>query len=133
MKRAFLSILTFIICTSLFINVATAANISPRWTYISNIEGSIDYSGTAGEYWADISCASNVDNIVGTASLYYKNSSGRWVWVTDWTEESEDNTLLIEGSFNAVSGRKYKVTLDVTAYVDNSSESTTYTLEKMCP
>lgn len=105
-----------------------------RWDNTSSMIGVITFDGTSGNYSMMVQGASGVNKITATATLYYKNSSGRWVVIpTNWSYEVSGNLLLIDEDFTGVSGREYKVELEATVYKDGYGEPVSKTSTKTCP
>ena len=77
---------------------------------------------------------SGVTKITATATLYYKNSSGKWIVVPkNWTYSVDDEGLSIDAEFIGVSGREYKIELSGTVYKDGYGEAISKTTTKTCP
>lgn len=116
-------------CLSVSIGAADA-----RWVNTAAVDDQITFSGTSGEYSAMIEGKSGVTKITATATLYYKNFAGNWIEMsTDWSYSENSDILVIEEDFTGVSGREYKVVLDIVVYKGTSGESITQTVTKTCP
>ena len=77
---------------------------------------------------------SGVNKITATATLYYKNSSGKWIVIPkNWTYSVDADKLIIDEDFTGVSGREYKIELSGTVYKDGDGESISETTTKTCP
>ena len=132
MKKSFAFLLVVVLlvtCLSVSVGAADA-----RWVNAAAIDDQITFSGTSGEYSAMIEGKSGVTKITAIATLYYKNSAGNWIEMsTDWSYSESSDILVIEEDFTGVSGREYKVVLDIVVYKGTSSESITQTVTKTCP
>ena len=105
-----------------------------RWDNVSSMMGVIVFDKTAGNYSMVVNGASGVTKITATATLYYKNTSGKWVATsTKWTYNVDGSRLVIDEDFTGVSGREYKVELEATVYKNGSGEKVTNTSTKTCP
>ena len=105
-----------------------------RWDNVSSMIGTISFDKTSGNYSMVVSGASGVTKITATATLYYKNTSGKWVATsTKWTYNVDGSRLVIDEDFTGVSGREYKVELEATVYKNGSGEKVTNTSTKTCP
>ena len=111
-----------------------AASESLLWDNIIFVTGGISFNGNNGTYSACIEGQSDVNRITATATLYYKNSSGKWIEIPmNWSYDVSDSTLTIGESFTGVSGREYKVELNATVYMNGYGESVSKTSTKTCP
>ncbi len=129
MKKVVSIILACIFLTISINNVVFAASndnqiISPYWENVSSITGYVDKN--EGVFWAMISGYSGVTKITVTATLYYKNSSNRWVEIpTDWEYSVNSASLNIYEEFDANPGTTYKVVLEADVYANGYTESIT--------
>lgn len=113
---------------------STGSCVLYRWTNITYIDGCVTFVGTSGNYSMIISGASGVSKITATATLYYKNTSGKWIEIPkSWTYSVNDDELIIDEDFTGVSGREYKVELEATVYKDGYGEPVSKTSTKSCP
>lgn len=138
MKRRIALVLAGFIMLSCLCIPISAANLESyellRWVNIQSIEGRIAFNKTSGNYSMVIEGAKEVDKITATAKLYYKNSSGKWIEIVkDWTYDVDKNYLAINEDFTGVSGREYKVELEVTVYMNGYGEEVSKTTTKTCP
>ena len=105
-----------------------------RWTNVRSLQGSITFNRTSGNYTMSVIGDSGVTKITATATLYYKNSSGKWIVVPkNWTYSVDDEELYIDEDFIGVSGREYKIELSGTVYKDGYGEAISKTTTKTCP
>ena len=136
-KRITLLLIGCIILSCLCVPISAANSESyglTRWTNITYIDGTITFDGTSGNYSMVITGVSGVSKITATATLYYKNSNGKWIEIPkDWTYSVNDDELIIDEDFTGVSGREYKVELDATVYKDGYGEPVNKTTTKTCP
>ena len=136
-KRIILLLIGCIILSCLCVPISAASSESYelfRWTNVVSVEGRISFEGTSGNYSMVIIGASGVSKITATATLYYKNSSGKWIEIPkDWTYSVDDDELIINENFTGVSGREYKVELDATVYKNGYGEPLSKTTTKTCP
>lgn len=132
MKKFFVLLMVGILLVSC-LSVSIGA-VDARWANASQITGDLVFSGTEGNYSAFILGKSGVTKITATATLYYKDSAGNWIVMsTDWSYSVNSAMLAIDEDFTGVSGREYKVVLDVVVYKGTSGESITQTVTKTCP
>ena len=102
---------------------ANALEITPRWTNIFEIKPSLTFYNGTGYFNTYINCTNDTTNITATARLYYKNASGSWIDTnTSWSYDVDDSTLTAFETFSAVSGREYKVEVEVYATANNFTE-----------
>ena len=122
-------------CLCISINAAGSGNYGLyRWTNVRSIEGSITFNRTNGNYTISVIGDRGVNKITATATLYYKNSSGKWIVVPkNWTYSVNADKLIIDEDFTGVSGREYKIELSGTVYKDGYGESISETTTKTCP
>ena len=122
-------------CLCISINAADSGNYGLyRWTNVRSVEGRITFNGTSGNYTMSILGYSGVSKITATATLYYKNSSGKWIVVPkNWTYSVDADKLIIDEDFTGVSGREYKIELSGTVYKDGYGEAISETNTKTCP
>ena len=122
-------------CLCISINAAGSGNYGLyRWTNVRSLQGSITFNRTSGNYTMSVIGDSGVTKITATATLYYKNSSGKWIVVPkNWTYSVNADKLIIDEDFTGVSGREYKIELSGTVYKDGYGESISETTTKTCP
>lgn len=139
MKRKITLILVVVMMLVCSMNVSLYAASGDyevyRWDNIVSVLDVISFDGTAGNYSAMISGASGVDKITATVTLYYKSpNNGKWLEMPrDWTYSVDDDRLIIDEDFTALSGREYKVELKATVYKDGYGEPVSKTSTKTCP
>ena len=122
-------------CLCISINAAGSGNYGLyRWTNVRSIDGKISFNKTNGNYIMTVLGDGGVNKITATATLYYKNSSGKWIVVPkNWTYSVNADKLIIDEDFTGVSGREYKIELSGTVYKDGYGESISETTTKTCP
>ena len=122
-------------CLCISINAAGSGNYGLyRWTNVRSIQGSITFNRTNGNYTMSVIGDRGVNKITATATLYYKNSSGKWIEVPkNWTYSVDDEELYIDEKFDGVSGREYKIELSGTVYKDGYGEPISKTYTRTCP
>ena len=122
-------------CLCISINAVGSGNYGLyRWTNVRPIDGKISFNKTNGNYTMTVLGDSGVNKITATATLYYKNSSGKWIVVPkNWTYSVDADKLIIDEDFTGVSGREYKIELSGTVYKDGYGESISETTTKTCP
>ena len=122
-------------CLCISITAADSGNYGLyRWTNVRSLQGSITFNRTSGNYTMSVIGDSGVTKITATATLYYKNSSGKWIVVPkNWTYSVNADKLIIDEDFTGVSGREYKIELSGTVYKDGYGESISETTTKTCP
>ena len=122
-------------CLCISITAADSGNYGLyRWTNVRSLQGSITFNRTSGNYTMTVLGDSGVNKITATATLYYKNSSGKWIVVPkNWTYSVNADKLIIDEDFTGVSGREYKIELSGTVYKDGYGESISETTTKTCP
>lgn len=122
-------------CLCISITAADSGNYGLyRWTNVRSIDGKISFNKTNGNYTMTVLGDSGVNKITATATLYYKNSSGKWIVVPkNWTYSVDDEELYIDEKFDGVSGREYKIELSGTVYKDGYGEAISETHTKTCP
>lgn len=131
MKKILAAILFSTLCVLTINCIAFAADgnaqiISPYWVNTSQINGSVSINGTTGNFSAFIIGNTNVTNITAKATLYYKNSSNKWIEIpTDWEYSSNSNNLFVNETFNASSGTTYKVVFEADVYANGYTETIT--------
>ena len=125
MKKKYSRILIafFIILSTLLPITVQAAEVNPRWIKIALIEPELFFYNNTGYLTTRINCTNDTTNITATARLYYKNASGSWIDTnTSWSYDVDDSTLTAFETFSAVSGREYKVEVEVYATANNFTE-----------
>ena len=122
-------------CLCISITAADSGNYGLyRWTNVRSIDGKISFNKTNGNYTMTVLGDSGVNKITATATLCYKNSSGKWIVVPkNWTYSVDDEELYIDEDFTGVSGREYKIELSGNVYKDGYSEPISETHTKTCP
>lgn len=122
-------------CLCISITAADSGNYGLyRWTNVRSIDGKISFNKTNGNYTMTVLGDSGVNKITATATLYYKNSSGKWIVVPkNWTYSVDADKLIIDEDFTGVSGREYKIELSGTVYKDGYGEAISKTSTKTCP
>ena len=126
-------------CLCISITAADSGNYGLyRWTNVRSIDGKISFNKTNGNYTMTVLGDSGVNKITATATLYYKNSSGKWIVVPkNWTYSVDADKLIIDEDFTGVSGREYKI--DESKLVleffhkDGYGEAISKTSTKTCP
>ena len=115
------------------VSAAVPEEISPLWENITVFQPTLMFSGTTGYLYVNIKGESATTNITATARLYYKNTSGSWVEIAqNWDYDVDRNSLSITESFSAVSGREYKVEIDIEVTVGNYTETDSKTVTGTC-
>ena len=122
-------------CLCISITAADSGNYGLyRWTNVRSIDGKISFNRTNGNYSMTVIGDRGVNKITATATLYYKNSSGKWIVIPkNWTYSVDGEELYIDEKFDGVSGREYKIELSGTVYKDGYGEAISETNTKTCP
>ncbi len=132
LSKALSVVLMFsLICCLLSVN-SFALPIRPLWTNINSMSTTITFTGTSGIAKGIATRQSGVTSMEGTVTLY-RNVSGQWIYVNQWSGSSIGNSLIITGYFTGISGVQYEAVFEVTAYRGSSSETATQTTYKTCP
>lgn len=131
MKKSIIILLLGVLLLTNLNTLVLAANnnnqiVVPYWVNTASIDGDLYTNGSTGNISAVIIGNSNVTQITAQATLYYKNTSNKWVkTTTDWEFSSNSSILAIDEDFSAVSGRTYKVVLEVDVYANGYTETIT--------
>ena len=140
MKRILRMVLVFLLTISVVcmqisaVGNAYGLNLDRKWTNVELADGSLYFSGSQATYSMYVKGNNDVTNITATATLYYKNSSGSWVEIPkDWSYDVDDNRLIINETFTAVSGREYKVEFEATVSTPDYDEPVQDTQIETCP
>lgn len=100
--------------------------VSPYWVNTSSVRGYLTVNGNDGNISVLVNGNANVTQITATATLYYKNSSNRWVQTnTVWNYSVNSDLLAINEDFAASSGTTYKVVLEAYVYANGYIETIT--------
>ncbi len=138
-NKKIISFLLSIVCmvmsaVPVFAVSSTSEEYSYRWIYTNRVQMDINFIDTTGYISGSVSCDSDVTKIAGEIRLYYKNWLGLWIKEDyDYTYDISSNKLIIDETFTAKSGRKYKAELEVEVYVGSSSETITDEATGTCP
>lgn len=132
MKKRILCIIMSIFILAL--STLSVFAVQPRWLYTSNVNFYMYFYGETGSLEGCVEGYSDVTEIEGTITLYYKNFLGLWSKTGDeWNVSSSSNNLFINKTFNATSGKQYKAELDVDVYSGSNSENITDDATGTCP
>lgn len=130
---SFMLALVCVIFGSLSITVH-AAEITPKWDNTKTVELDLYFNTTIGQIDVAIMGDQDVSNITATVKLYYKNIFGIWVEMDQtWSYNVNQVYLSVNETFEAKSGRKYKV--ELTGYVTKNgyAEPISATTTQTCP
>lgn len=137
MKKSFIVLLAFVVLVNCFIfPVAAAVNpsVEPLWDNTTSVVAHLSFNGTTGTFAGSVIGDPDVDDILATGTLYYKNTSGDWVEISmPWGFVSTSTTLYFDEDFEGESGVEYKAVLNATVYVNYVGEDVSYTCYATCP
>lgn len=121
-------------CMTGFVQASEVAEAALQWDYILDIYRTLNFNGNTGYFSTLIDCLPDeVVEIEATVTLYYVTSRGNWSKIDEWYYDVEDNSLPVDLTFNAVSGREYVVQVDAIIYTENDSETFSYATIDVCP
>lgn len=129
-KRIIVLILGALLMTNVNMIPLAAGNnnqiVSPYWVNTSSVNGYLTVDGNDGNISILVNGNANVTRITAKATLYYKNSSNRWVKTnTVWNYSVNSDLLAINEDFTASSGTTYKVVLEADVYANGYTETIT--------
>jgi len=105
-----------------------AQTISPRWEGANSVHCSLSFSGTTGVVAASITGGINVTSMQGTLKLYWGILK-----IKEWTINESDNTWNVLETFDAVSGRNYKLKLSAKVYTSDAVDDISDEYSAECP
>ena len=130
-KRILCLIMSFVTLTILTLSVFA---IQPRWSYTASVTFAMYFDGEEGSLEGCVEGYSDVTKIDGTITLYYKNFLGIWTKTDNvWSMTTYSDTLYLNHTFTAESGKQYKAVLDVDVYSGSNSENITDDATGTCP
>lgn len=129
-KSVSLILMICVICSTMSVFVS-AQVIKPLWTNIDTMSLTITFSGSSSFTRGVATKQSGVTSMEGTVTLY-RNVSGQWIYIDQWSGSSTGNSLIITGYFSCISGVQYEAVFEVTAYRGSSSETATQITYKTC-
>lgn len=127
MKRILSVCTCLILCVVLCIPIM-AQTVVPFWNGVDSAGCLLTFNGTTGTVSASIRGGSNVTAIQGTLKLYWGIFK-----LDEWIINESDNYWHVLETFDAVSGRNYKLKLDAQAYSDGAWEDVSDEYSAECP
>ena len=111
-------IIAMVLTIAAVLSCAAAVEIAPRWTYVTEVRGTITISssGTATVSAFGSAWTKNVDNVKLITSLQ-QNKNGKWETLHSWTVDSNSRTSSLTDSTWPVShGYSYRLYVSLDAY-----------------
>lgn len=138
MKKRIVSCL--IICfilfsmTSVTVQAVKLDPIFPQWANVVSASADISFTGENGNVTISINGKNGVSNITADIQLYYKDSRGTWIEIEkDWNYSVNQMMLIATETFIGVSGREYKIDVDIKVKKGTSTETIFKTASAVCP
>lgn len=133
MKKV-LCVISIVLCLSIMVLIVSAAviPISPLWN--DNITSSLylSFSETTGVVQLTVR-GYDAESISANMNLYYKGIFGIWIPIdTDWDYSVNSGYLSVTETFDAVSGREYKVEMSGQVFSNGTSDSISGVKTKIC-
>ena len=114
-------------------SAAAPDQITPLWDNIATLTPTLIFYNNTGYLSVTIQGENETSNITATARLYYKSTSGSWIEISqNWDYDVDQTALYITETFSGVSGREYKVEIDIEVTVGNYTESESVTVTATC-
>lgn len=118
MKKKIKILLAAVLAIAGLLSFSMAAEIAPRWSYVTAIDGTLGISsnGTASvSAWGD-ALTKGVDNVELTASLQqYKN--GSWSTIKSWSASANSRLVtLAKQTYPVAHGYSYRLSITLKAY-----------------
>lgn len=118
----------------LAVQAARPDPILPQWTNTITASASLSFNGTTGNVTVSVVGLNGVTNITADIRLYYKDTRGSWIEIEkDWHYDVDQMTLTAPESFTGVSGREYKIEVDITVTKGGYAEPIFKTATATCP
>ena len=133
MKKITLIILFTIVITTVILPCFANNDILPLWDNTDGVTGNLYFNGTTGTFDGHVIGDNDVTDIYVTAYLYYKDSTGEWVYVRPWSFMSNSDTIYYSKNFSAESGVEYKVDYTAYVYVGTDCEEISFSTTNTCP
>jgi len=127
MKKVLIACTCLVLCAILCMPIF-AQTISPRWEGANDAYCLITFSGTTGIVSSSITGGNNVTSIQGTLKLYWGI-----IKLKEWTINESDNTWHVIETFDAVSGRNYKLKLSAKVYTSDAVDDISDEYSAECP
>ena len=118
MKRISRKVLAVVILVVMLLSTISAYAVTPRWTYLTLIEGSIDISNEVAEII--VSCDATRDDVTKVkVKCELQKYDESWETIKTWTETETGTIVNYEKTYAVTSGYEYR--LKVTGYAYSGS------------
>ncbi len=129
-RKHCIAVISLFLIWSMVLNVCAAAppTVSPLWQNAHDVTCTLSFDETDGTAYCNIYAKSGTTSIKGTLMLYCVNNPMR-----TWNINTTQNTVTIDKNFIGISGKAYRLVLDVNIVTNGVSEPVRVTKTATCP
>lgn len=122
MKKKIKVLLAAVLAIAGLLSFSMAAEIAPRWSYITVVDGTLDISsgGSATVSAKGEAYTQGVDNVKLTASLQ-QQKNGSWTTIKSWSASANARQVLLsKQTYPVAHGYSYRLSITLKAYKDQT-------------
>lgn len=130
MRKALACLICMAVVCSMITSICSVnnASVKPLYDNARKVDCTLSFDGTAGSVSCKIQGVSGTTSIKGTLTLYCVNTV-----IRTWNIDASKASVSIDDDFTGVSGKWYRLTLDVDVTANGVTEPIWKTTTRQCP